>query len=102
MFPPPPPPPGWLTVSTKSSTAVFVPSVARTVIVEAPNCPVAGVTVNVRGPAVPCRLRAAGVLGTSVGFEEVAVTTRAVAGVSGSDTVNAIGAGSVPSRIVWF
>ena len=75
-----------LTVTTKLVVAVSAPSLALSVMVDAPSTPTL-VTATVRfSPAPP---RETFVVGMTAGFDEVAVTFTAAP--SGSLTVNAIG-----------
>src|SRR3954462_3019571 len=57
------------TVRTKGSLALLTPSLTVTVIVDAPVCPDAGVTVTVRLAPLPPKTIFA--VGTKVGFDEV-------------------------------
>jgi hypothetical protein len=87
-----------VTVRTKVSLVVVVPSFTVTVIVAVPNSFSAGVAVSVREAPVPPKTRFA--LGMSVVFEEVAVTVRAAAAVSTSPIVKARAAVAVSSAVV--
>ena len=75
-----------VTVRTKVSLVVAVPSLTVTVIVDAPNWLAAGVAVSVREAPEPPKIRFA--LGMSVVFAEVAATVSAPAAVSTSPIVN--------------
>src|SRR3989442_11758810 len=80
---------GALTVNTKLSLAVRLPSLTVTVIVAVPVWLRAGLTVTVRlAPEPPKTMLAAG---TKVGLEEAPETTRLPAAVCASPTVKAIG-----------
>src|SRR6266571_4966942 len=82
-----------LTVSTKLSLAVKLPSLTVTVMVAVPVWLRAGVTVTVRlAPEPPKTMLAAG---TKVGLEEAPETIRLPATVCASPTVKAIGAVAV-------
>ena len=89
-----------LTVSTKLEVVVKMPSVALSVIVDVPVCPVAGVTVTVRlAPLPPITTFA---VGTSVVLEELALTARIVGDNSASPTVNASALVAVPCAVLWL
>ena len=77
-----------------------VPSDTVSVIVVAPNWLGSGVMVNARLVPVPPRRILA--LGTSPGFEELAVTVRVATGVSTSRTVKGNTPVASPSLMVWF
>ena len=76
------------TVRTKAVLAVVAPSVTLTVIVEVPDCPVAGVIESVRlAPEPPTVMFA---FGTTVVLLDVAVTVSEPTAVSASPTVTAM------------
>ena len=77
-----------LTVRTKVSVAVLVPSLTVTVIVVVPIWPLAGVTVTVRFPPLPPKTMLA--FGTKVVLLELLFRVRLLSGVSASATVNGI------------
>src|SRR5205807_1146577 len=84
---------GALTVNTKLSLAVRLPSLTVTVMVAVPAWLRAGVTVAVRlAPEPPKTMLAAG---TKVGLEEAPETIRLPATVCASPTLKAIGAVAV-------
>src|SRR6266568_5508443 len=79
-----------LTVNTKLSLAVRLPSLTVTVMVAVPVWLEAGVTVTVRFAPEPPKTMLA--LGTKVGLEEAPETIRLPAAVCPSPIVNGIGA----------
>src|SRR2546425_914054 len=85
-----------LTVNTKLSLAVRLPSLTVTVIVAVPLWLRAGVTVTVLLAPEPPRTMFA--VGTKVGLEDAPVTVRLPAAVWASPTVKAMGAVAV----FWF
>src|SRR5882762_5098236 len=86
-------------VETKEAVLLVTPSLTEIVIVLAPNWLVAGVMITPRlVPLPPRRILA---LGTKVGLEEVAVTTRLLMTESESPMTNGITGEVVSSRIVW-
>ena len=87
-----------MTVSTKLVLLVACPSLTRKVMVAVPLWPGAGVTVAVRLVPLPPNTTLA--LGTRVGLEELAVSTRLFTAVSASLTVKASGPVEVPAEIV--
>src|SRR5437667_183054 len=87
-----------VTMRTKVSLAVATPSLTMTVIVAVPAWFVAGSIAMVRLTSVPPNTMFP--LGTSVGLEDEALTTRLVTGVSISPTVNAIGPVDVSSGVL--
>src|SRR6266566_4240848 len=88
-----------LTVNTKLSLAVRLPSLTVTVMVAVPVWLRAGVTVTVRlAPEPPKTMLPAG---TKVGLEEAPETVRLPTAVWESPTVRAIGAVAVFCVVVW-
>src|SRR5256885_12771741 len=88
-----------LTVSAKEVLLLVRPSLTETVMVLMPNWLVAGISTRAR--LVPLPPNKMFVSGRRVGLEEVAVTTRLLAGVSTSLTMKAMGAETVSSEMVW-
>src|SRR6476469_9331740 len=88
------------TVNTNVSEALDVPSLTVTVIVALPVWPAAGVTVTVRFEPLPPNTMFA--FGTRVVLEELPVTVRFVACVSGSPMVNGIAGVGVFTMVVLF
>ena len=82
-----------LTVNTKLSLAVRLPSLTVTVMVDVPVWLSAGVTVTVRFAPEPPKTMLA--TGTKVGLEEAPETVRLPTAVCASPTVKAIGAVAV-------
>jgi hypothetical protein len=78
-----------VTVNTKSTETVSIPSLTVRVMVVEPVSPAAGVMIIVRSASVP--LRAILIFGTSVVFEEVAETDNSLGSDSGSPIVKFIG-----------
>ena len=92
---------GPITVSKKLVLAVAPPpSVTVRVTVDVPVWFGAGVSVTVRLEPLPPKKMFA--FGSKVMFDDTAVTTRLVAGVSRSPTVKEIGVVGVLVRVVWL
>src|SRR5258708_5266744 len=83
------PPTAEVTVTTKLLLALDSPSLALTVIVALPVWAFVAVTVIVRLEPLPPKVML--LMGTSVGFDELALNVRLVAGVSTSATVKLSG-----------
>ena len=82
------------TLSVKLEFVVKMPSVTLRVIVELPFCPAAGVTVAVRLVPVPPMTTFA--VGTSVVFDEAALTERMAVFSSASPMVTGMAPDAVP------
>lgn len=88
-----------VTVTTKLSEEVRLPSLTVTVIVAEPDWPAAGVTVTVRLEPLPPNTTPD--VGIKVVFEDERVRVKLFAAVSASLTVNASAPVEVPAAIVW-
>ena len=87
------------TVNTNVSKDAFIPSLTVMVIVVVPAWLDTGVTVTVR--LVPEPPKMIFEFGTRAVFEDLPDKTRFAAGVSGSETVNAIEGVGVLTVVVW-
>ena len=88
-----------LTVSMNESEADNAPSLTVTVITAVPDCPALGVTVTVRALGLVAPVPKL-MLETRFGLDELPVTLRLDADVSGSLIVKEIGPAAPPSLIV--